>query len=71
MAEELAWELGLPVIQFNTGSTDKAKDDTPVDHEVQFIPAKIHHNGGQEVKTRPRFLDILNILDLGQDMYFH
>ena len=51
MAEELARELGLPVIQFNTDSTDKAKDDTPVDHEVQFIPAKIHHDGGQEVKT--------------------
>ena len=53
MAEELARELGLPVIQFNTDSTDKVKDDTPVDYEVQFIPAKIHHDGA----WRPRGKD--------------
>ena len=54
MAEELARELGLPVIQFNTDKANKAKDDTPVPHEVQFIPAKIHHDGGQEVESRDK-----------------
>ena len=53
MAEELARELGLQVIQFN--DTDKAKGDAPVDHEVQFIPANINHDGNQEVKSRNVF----------------
>ena len=56
MAEELARELGLQVIQFN--DADKAKDDTVVDHEVQFIPASINHDGNQEVKEGHEFSPI-------------
>ena len=55
MAEELARELGLQVIQFN--DTDKAKGDTVVDHEVQFIPANINHDGNEEVKSRHELLN--------------
>ena len=61
MAEELARELGLQVIQFN--DTDKAKGDTAVDHEVQFIPANINHDGSQEVKTR-RELSLKHLTNL-------
>ena len=38
------------MIQFN--DMDKAKGDTVVDHEVQFIPANINHDGNEEVKSR-------------------
>ena len=42
------------VIHFDDKDKNEAEDDgTAVDHEVQYIPAKINHNGNQEVNSTP------------------
>ena len=43
------------VIHFDDKDQGKDNGDTEVDHDVQYIPANINHNGNQEVKSFAKF----------------
>ena len=44
------------VIHFDDKDKNETKEDAAaVDHEVQYIPANINHNGSQEVNQTPKF----------------